>query len=224
MMKEVRVFCFGDSISFGQEVSVHDTWVCRLAATLNNESPTVKFIIQNPSICGDTTRMALERMPHDVQSHKVDILIVSFGMNDCNYWDTDQGVPRVSPEAFKANMHEIVSRARAFSVPNIVLHTNHPSTKDKVMTNTDLRYFESNHQYNEILRTVAKEEMEAYEDVYFTDIEKAFIDYAKTHNVPLHDLVLPDGVHLSEKGHEVYFDEIYSVVKPVVARMNMFPE
>lgn len=165
-MKEVNIFCFGDSISFGQEVSVQNTWVCKLATALSREYPTVKFVVQNPSINGDTTRMALERMPHDVQSHHVDILIIEFGMNDCNYWDTDQGVPRVSPEAFKANMHEIISRARAFSIPHILMHTNHPSTKANVMINTNLRYYESNYQYNEIIRTIAKEEMGKHKDIY----------------------------------------------------------
>ena len=43
--------------------------------------------------------------PYDVQSHEVDVLVVGFGMNDCNYWMTDKGVPRVSQNAFRANLH-----------------------------------------------------------------------------------------------------------------------
>lgn len=219
-MKEISIFCFGDSISFGQEVSVQDTWVCQLATALNNEYPFHKFIVQNPSINGDTTRMALERMPHDVQSHKVDILIVEFGMNDCNYWETDQGVPRVSPAAFKANMHEIISRARAVSIPYILIHTNHPSTKDNVMINTNFRYFESNRAYNDIIRQVARDEMNSYQDVFFTDIEEAFIEYATVHNNDIGDFVLPDGVHLNERGHELYFEAIYKTVKCILVQIG----
>lgn len=100
--------------------------------------------MQNPSINGNTTRMALERMPYDIQSRNVDILVVGFGMNDCNYWETDRGLPRVSPQAFKANMNEIVKRAYASGIKKVVLHTNHTSPVDKQMCGQNFSYRESN--------------------------------------------------------------------------------
>lgn len=65
--------------------------------------------------------MALERMPFDVQTHKVDILVITFGMNDCNYWKTDQGLPRVSPDAFEANMKEIIMRGFRFGSRTVII-------------------------------------------------------------------------------------------------------
>src|SRR6516165_6738095 len=88
----IRVFFFGDSICFGQGVSPHRIWVTRLSQRLAASiSQTHDLMVQNPSINGNTTRMALDRMAFDVQAHRPDVLIVQFGLNDCNVWESDQG-------------------------------------------------------------------------------------------------------------------------------------
>jgi acyl-CoA thioesterase I len=74
----------------------------------------VETMVANPSINRNTTRMALERMAYDVQTQDPHVVLVQFAMNDCNYWETDRGLPRVSPAAFKAKLHEIILRARTF--------------------------------------------------------------------------------------------------------------
>jgi lysophospholipase L1-like esterase len=93
-----------DSICFGQGVSPHLTGVVRLSAALNARyQHALDIIIQNPSVNGNTTRLALERMPYDIQSHTPHVLFVQCGMNDCNVWQTDKGHPRVSKAAFGAH-------------------------------------------------------------------------------------------------------------------------
>ena len=66
-------------------------------------------------------------MPYDIQSHEPDLLLVQFGMNDCNFWESDRGNPRVSLDAFRANLREIYTRAFSFGVHNVIQLTNHPS-------------------------------------------------------------------------------------------------
>ncbi|GFI22487.1 hypothetical protein IMSAGC011_01262 [Lachnospiraceae bacterium] len=169
------------------------------------------IMVVNTSINGNTTRMALERMPYDVQSHEVDVLVIGFGMNDCNYWVTDKGMPRVSPNAFKANLEEIIERAFRFGAKQVVLRTNHPSPKTDYMTHTTITYGESNHFYNEIIREVAKSNPR----VIFVDMEQEFNRYIAEHSVPLEELTLSDGVHLSLLGHKVYFDCMYPVISKI---------
>lgn len=211
----LNVYFFGDSISFGQGISVDLTWVNRIAQQLHRQYELAEITVTNTSINGNTTRMALERMPFDVQSHEVDILLVGFGMNDCNYWLTDKGVPRVSRSAFKANLQEIIDRAFAFGSRQVILRTNHPSPRKDYMINNDITYGESNHIYNEIIREVAKENPE----VVFVDIEQKFEKYVEVKKVGLEKLTLPDGVHLSLMGHTLYFDCIYPVLSGIVADM-----
>lgn len=204
----LRITFFGDSICVGQGVSIYNGWVTRIAGRLERiaEDRNREIVVTNASVNGNTTRQALERMPYDVQSHGVDILIVQFGMNDCNYWQTDRGLPRVSPRGFAANLAEIMDRGRAFGASRIFLHNNHPTTRDREqLPGAPKSYEESNREYNAIVRQVAAE---AADDVVFIDIEASFWEIAADDRQLLASLLLADGLHLSRKGHDVYFEVV----------------
>ena len=204
----LRVVFFGDSICFGQGVSIHDGWVTRLSAFI--ESLAGKSgrdaVVVNASVNGSTTRQALERMPYDVQSHGVDVLLVQFGLNDCNHWQTDNGVPRVSPRAFSANLHEIIDRGVRFGARRILLNTNHPTTRDTdVMAGGEMTYEQNNRFYNTIVREVAEARADIVE---LTDIATVFEQQLRARDSRLDQLLLPDGLHLSRAGHTVYFEAV----------------
>ena len=192
----MKLYFFGDSISFGQYISVENVWVTRIGMLIKKKYPNMELLIQNLSVNGNTTRMALERMPYDIQSHDIDILVIGFGMNDCNYWESDKGLPRVSPQAFEANMKEIIDRAYNFNIREVIIHTNHPSPRTDLMSNTNITYGQSNHFYNEIIRKIARDDKR----VNFVDIEREIEEIGGCEH-----FVLKDGVHLSMAGHELYY-------------------
>lgn len=202
-----KIFFFGDSICFGQGVAVHKGWVTRISAMAEEMVTAMPFgaHVFNPSISGNTTRQALERMPFDVQAHGVDILVTQFGMNDCNYWQTDGGVPRVSPEAFLANMKEIITRGRLFGAQTIIVNTNHPTTRtdEPFAHKPELTYQQSNEAYNRLVR----EAVGSFQDetIILNDVEKAVEEGVAAGRFTVADLVLNDGLHLSEAGHDLYF-------------------
>ena len=205
-IRPLRITFFGDSICVGQGVSIHSGWVTRIAAELDRVAETYgsEIVVTNASVNGNTTRQALERMPYEVQSFGVDVMIVQFGLNDCNHWQTDRGLPRVSPEAFAANLKEIMDRGRLFGARRIFLHNNHPTTRDReTMPGTSTTYEASNRRYNAIVRQVAAE---APDDVRFTDIESAFTRLVGGDRAKLQPFLLADGLHLSRQGHDVYFE------------------
>ena len=175
-----------------------------------------RVVIQNPSINGNTTRMALERMPYDLQSHEPDIVVVTFGMNDCNYWVTDKGLPRVSKEAFEANMKEIIDRCYNFGAKHVLIHTNHLSPREDIMTGTDFTYNESNMHYNEIIRKVRNERKQAQ----FIDIEKIMLQMIKVGENSIADFTQPDGIHLSDIGNEVYYDAFFPEIMKRVTEIG----
>ncbi len=217
-MRTVKVFFFGDSICFGQGISLHKGWVPRISARLEDGfgDEQNQIMVINSSVNGSTTRQALERMPYEVQSHQPDILIVQFGMNDCNYWETDRGNPRVSPKAFAANLEEIVVRAYAFGTHRVILNTNHPSCRDdSPMPFTDITYQQSNERYNEIIRQVAKS---LGHRVILNDMERVFRIQAPNRDELL-KLLLPDKLHLSERGHDLYFTTLYPRIVDVVRNL-----
>ncbi|MGI8527242.1 MAG: SGNH/GDSL hydrolase family protein [Pseudolabrys sp.] len=218
----VRVVFFGDSICVGQGVSLYRGWVTRVAGRLDELAAGWgrEIIVTNASVNGSTTRQALERMPYDVQSHGADILIVQFGLNDCNYWLTDKGLPRVSPEGFAANLKEMVRRGVKFGARTVFLHNNHPTTRDsQKFPHSDVTYDASNRQYNAIVREVARGLGPA---VNFIDIEAEFDRFAGGQRDRLASLLLPDGLHLSAAGHALYFDlvcdKIVGAAKAIVSQ------
>lgn len=207
---QVSLFFFGDSICFGQGVSPHVAWVTRVSATLAAEPQRFgQVLVQNPSVNGNTTRMALERMAYDIEAHRPDILYVQFGMNDCNVWQTARGNPRTSRSAFAANLAEICARARSFGTRRLLLGTNHPSTRDfEPLPGCRHTYQAANRAYNEIIRDVAKAEgadLIDHEAVFEGAIRDGVVGSVA-------DLVLPDGVHLSDRGHDIYLQTVLAAV------------
>ena len=212
----LKVTFFGDSICTGQDVSIHAGWVTRIAQELDQLGDRYgrDIVVTNSSMIGRTTRQALELMPYEVQSRGVDLLIVQFGLNDCNYWMTDGGVPRVSPEAFAANLKEIVVRARTFSVRHVLLNNNHPTTRDREpLPPSDTTLEQSNRLYNQIVREVAAELGDLVE---LNDIEAEFNKVTGRNRDKLAPFLLGDGLHLSRMGHDLYFDTVAGKIRKLV--------
>lgn len=180
-----RVIFFGDSICHGQHVSVDRIFVTRLAADHNARHRPI--LVENRSINGHTTRQGLERLSYDVTSHKPDLVYVQFGLNDCNVWQTDFGVPRVAPEAYQANLLEIVAKIRAAGTRRVMLATNHPCLLGAA-------YEERLLVYNELAREAARKA-----ECTLFDIR------AQAQPFDTATMLMPDGIHLSESGHEHYF-------------------
>lgn len=201
-----RFAFFGDSICVGQGVAIHKTWTARLSRRLAEvvEAQGMELVSLNASVNGDTTRMALERMPFDIQARGVDGILVQFGLNDANYWETDRGLPRVSEEAFAANVKEIIARARNVGARLVMLNTNHPTTRDAApMPHAAMTYETSNRRYNDIVREVAAADGEG---VLLNDVHARFAELIGDDPGALARLVLEDGLHLSEAGHDAYFE------------------
>ncbi|MCK5777530.1 MAG: SGNH/GDSL hydrolase family protein [Rhodospirillales bacterium] len=211
-MSGIRVCFFGDSICVGQHISIERTWVARTSYDLARlgEELGVSIVSENRSINGNTTRQALERMPFDVQSQGYTFLLVQFGLNDCNFWETDGGLPRVSSRAFEANLAEIISRGLQFGAKKIFLNTNHPTGRSGPMVSTSPKTFqEMNEAYNEIIREVAGANSEF---VTLIDIEAACRKAIARAEIGANDIVLEDLLHLSDVGHEHY----HRLVSPVL--------
>ena len=94
------IVAIGDSITAGQGLHPASAWPYRV--------PGYEGRILAHGVPGDTTRLGLERFPKDVQAYEPEAVIIQFGHNDANRWETDRGLPRVSPDAFHANLHEMV--------------------------------------------------------------------------------------------------------------------
>ena len=203
--QQVHLVHMGDSITEGQYVDTSVRWsalVERLVAERWDPDSVISF---NRGVSGETTRMGLERFPTDVQALRPDVMTLQYGMNDCNCWETDGGVPRVSEAAFAANLTEMIQRARAFGAVQIVLATNHPSLRRRAMMSGE-RYDDANARYSQILREVA-----ADAGVALCDVRAAFEHFS---DAELGQLLMPypDQLHLSVEGNALYAELIWPYV------------
>jgi lysophospholipase L1-like esterase len=176
------VVAFGDSITFGQYLAPADPpWPALIEG----------HDVVAAGVPSDTTRLGLERFPKEVQARLPEVVVIQFGHNDCNRWDTDRGLPRVSPDAYRANLAEMVARCRMFTaVP--LLCTITPTTRSK-------RHAEDTEVYNRILREVAADDF-----VDLIDVRSIFEAWAADRGEDDASLLLDDGLHLSPTGHRVY--------------------
>lgn len=208
----------GDSITEGQYVHHSQRWTERVTREIRTFASdlidTDQLHFFNRGISGETTRQGLERFPRDVQVLQPNVMTLQFGLNDCNCWDTDRGLPRVSEAAYRANLLEMIARARAFGAAHIILSTNHPTLRHrKLICGQTLE--ERRVQYNEIVREVAKEA-----NVILCDIEMAF---ANVDRDQLSTMLLsePDVLHLSQLGHEKYASAIFVYIAEAVKQVIM---
>lgn len=219
--KLIKIYLFGDSICYGQLISSHQTWASHLARELESRNNADReFLTQNTGVNGNTSRQALERMRYDITSHLPDFILVQFGMNDCNYWETDFGIPRVSQNAFVANLEEIIKRAFSAGVKHCFLATNHPSNKGTFKAISTITYDKSNAEYNELIREVYKSMIASGVPITLIDNEANFEKYlAENQSINLSDLLLEDGVHLSELGHKLYIDYAVFIITSKVSNL-----
>jgi lysophospholipase L1-like esterase len=195
-------------------VAAPNRWVDIVSDNLNRKylDHAVNLLLLPRGISGETTRQGLERFPRDVQAHAPDVMTLQFGLNDCNCWATDLGLPRVSEAAYRANLVEMIDRARRFGAREIVLSNNHTTLRQKPMLNG--RTLEQQRMaYNRIVAEVAVET-----DVTFCDIESAFSSLdgdALAENL----LPYPDWLHLSLAGHRRYAAAIEPFVATAVTRV-----
>ena len=205
--KLVTVVFMGDSITEGQYVHPPHRWVDIVSGEVMKSylNSPLNFVFLTKGISGETTRQGLERFPSDVQVHTPDLVTIQFGLNDCNCWATDFGLPRVSEAAYRANLIEMIERSRRFGAEKIVLSNNHSTLRQKPLLNG--RTLEEQRKlYNAIVSDVAREA-----DVQFCDIDSEFAGLSRR-ELENELLPYPDWLHLSHSGHERYARKILPYV------------
>jgi lysophospholipase L1-like esterase len=200
----ITVVYMGDSITEGQYVHHSVRWTTVVTASLRKRfesSCSDLHFFFNRGVSGETTRQGLERFPRDVQNARPDVVTLQFGLNDCNCWDTDNGLPRVSELAYRANLIEMIERASRFGTRHIIFSTNHPTLRHKILACGESLETRRK-RYNDIVREVA-----STTKTTLCDIENAFNHFSETE---LQDMLLsePDVLHLSARGHRYYAQTI----------------
>lgn len=126
-MRAIGITFFGDSFLGCPGLPGEARWPALASKRVRDHLGASRDLVTTVSaVEQDNTRTALERMQKDVQFVGPDILVVQFGTNDSTHWLSNRGAPIVSRLAFRANLEEMIDRARRFSINRMLFVTSHP--------------------------------------------------------------------------------------------------
>lgn len=193
----IKRICFlGDSICFGQYVQPTERFVHMLGERLGQN-----FQVENRSVCGDTTDLARARLRQGV-AFPYGAVVLQFGMNDCNYWKSVPGQPRVGPREFRQNLEWMIHFLQGHGVAKIILQTNHPTLRiHDFLPGSDRTYEDSNLEYNQLIRDTATS---LGNEVCLCDCYHLVSQLLDDTKQDLKTLLLEDGLHLGPAGHQVF--------------------
>jgi len=203
------LFFFGDSVCFGQYVSIHRIWTSQISQRLEESFKDDEILVQVTAVNGETTREALRRIDHCVLSHVPDVVWIQYGLNDSNYWASDGGEPRVPYNEFIGNLEKIASSCLEVGTRHCLLATNHEVTKQLPHESTGDKYRQNARRYNEGIRELVSRFEESR--VSLVDLEDEVSQVAKPENY-----LLDDGVHLNKSGHDLYAAICYPPIASVL--------
>lgn len=186
--RPVKIVCFGDSITgVYYHTGGRRAWCDLLGIALKRIYPKAQIEMINAGIAGHNTIHALKRMDADVLSHHPQLVVVMFGMND-SYG--------ISPEAYRANLGQIVERARAGEAEVILMTPNTIYPDYPRYPNWRLEKFA------EIVRRVGRELdvpvadcFRAYQTIQAVD-DRAWVR------------LMNDTIHPNLRGHKVFAEEV----------------
>ena len=186
-----KIVCMGDSLTEGYRIKFDSNWPALLEKTMDH-----KFI--NSGISGDTTAGMLARFQQMVIAHKPDYVIIMGGVNDISF--------DIQETQIISNIHAMTRLARYHNIQSII---GIPPPFFPPYPNEDDALF--------IMLPVLKNRLIEYRQTLqrFIDTdEQPSIDFTLNMHAGLY---LQDGLHPSEKGHEVMFEnakeQLVSIIK-----------
>jgi len=199
-----KLVMLGESTTAGGWASSPERcWVSRLAALIDDVQAQPAELVnsgiganvistRSPVYESSGKPAATERLHKHVIAHAPDLLIISYGLNDCR-----GGTPL---DLFAQEMVRIIEEVRAACDPLIVLAGPYLMTDFELgapeFGHGSLAMF---HAYNDRIRQVAKAE-----DCLFVDLIAAYDDAEW--------MVHKDGCHANDLGHLVVANEIFKVL------------
>ncbi|QDV66631.1 Arylesterase precursor [Rosistilla carotiformis] len=179
--KNVRVVCFGDSVTgVYYHTGSRRAYTDMLGIALRQAAPQANIEMINAGISGHTTENALARIDRDVIAHQPDLVTVMFGLND---------MTRVPLEKYRENLKAIVQKCQAAG-SEVVL-----ATPNNVITTAD-RPTEKLIQYCDVIRHVGSEL-----NVHVCDVYRE-LDAVREDAAFEWRLLMSDPIHPNMAGHK----------------------
>lgn len=209
------IYGFGDSITYGAWDMGTSGWTTKLRSYLDarNNEPTYYFYPLG--IHGETTDGLKKRFENELQArrrHDDDsyTFIFAYGANDAT-WLTNEDRFKATIEEFESNLMDTINQARGLNA-NIFLLEITPVNEEYSASLTARNKSCLNEyvdRYNERLRAVAESTSAA-----IIEINQRF------HDEGLSSVLVKDGLHPTQAGHEIIFQKVKSAIEPLLRNLS----
>jgi len=191
MSKVTSICVFGDSTTWGAWDMEKGGWAERLWFHVAKRTGENYVTIYNLSVDGGTTETTLARFETEAKIREADALIFQTGGNDSSGEHTLENY-RVAPEKFRANLEEIIKRARKITDNIIFLDLKNCDESKTMPVPWGIYYSNENiKKYSEVMKNVCRKN-----NVLFLDIEE------------LANEDFDDGLHPNAAGHDKIFIQV----------------
>lgn len=199
-----HIVMLGDSTTARRPGEVKEPCAVRVQARLLQAGRSVA--VANQGVGGNTTVDALARFEVDVLATGPRLVVLQFGLNDSaiDVWQTPAATaPRVAADAFVANLRAMVRKLRARGIAAILMTTNRVCWSERLRELYGRPPYDRNDpagfnrvlldDYNARIRVLATEE-----GIPLADVHAAYASHPDPRT-----LLLPDGLHPADAGHEL---------------------
>jgi lysophospholipase L1-like esterase len=204
---ELNVVFFGGSITDGVGQNNGLSWRTRTENWLTSNFPSATINFTNAAISGTSSELGVFRTDRHVLSAQPDLVFVEFAVND---------LEQTSNERTRQTMEGIVRKIRA-AQPNCDIVFVYTTT----IANA-LNFYENDQLPS---RTVIHQEVADHYGIYSIDVAEALVAHKESSGYPYRidfgqpgafdpaaNHYLPDYVHPSNLGHQVYGDAVESAL------------
>jgi lysophospholipase L1-like esterase len=200
----MKIFCYGDSITRGENDDRHGGWADRLKTLCvkrHLELGGEEACVYNLGIGGEDTRSLRTRFVPELNARRANgerfVVMLGYGANDAA---RRAGAPAVPVGSYLDNLRFCVDETRRQGGDVLLLNVTPVAAAADGVPNArgTLRSNERIRAYNDALRTAFADQGAAVLDVHAEFMKR-----------DLETLFVPDGVHPNASGHEA----IYRLVK-----------
>jgi len=204
----MNIICFGDSITQASDCSEGDRWPTVLQIALDDWRVN-QYKVYNRGVGGDTTANGLARFADDILPLLPGVLLVEFGINDCNHaaW---RRVPAVGVEEYKKNLREFHRVCRAQKGVCVFI-VNHPLSRARIPQGNGRTLHANLLPYNAAVRVLG------------ADLKTPLIDLPamiQERRIRLTALVQEDGIHLTAQGNHLYAAMVFDCLQEILKRIS----
>jgi lysophospholipase L1-like esterase len=166
-------------------------------------------LVINSGVGGDTAKGGLARLQTAVLVHKPDVVTVSFGLNDTG---------KLTPGEYRAAMEQIVLSLQTNTHAGILLVTSTPFNSERHAWKEQFRDKGGLDPYMDTNICAAQRELAKKYNLTLCDLHAHFSDQFRKNPKLIDVLLLPDGVHLTDKGNEAAASYVAPFIAQLLAR------